>query len=270
MTMTGRNLRAFLDAAPQLAMITVTRARGSTPREEGAFMLVSQESIFGTIGGGQLEFLAIANARELMASNKQSGVLEIPLGPEIGQCCGGRVALDICLVDKEQREKLLGRAEEEERRLPHVYLFGGGHVGRALAEALALLPVRATVVETRGEALQEIAEGVATRLTPVPEEAVREAPPGSAFVVLTHDHALDFLIVAEALRRPDAAYVGMIGSKTKRETFRRWYLKEAGGREEEFRRLVTPIGGSRLRDKRPAVIAALAAAEIMTAIAAAG
>ena len=96
---------------------------------------------------------------------------------------------------------------------------------------------------------------------------MREAPPGSAFVVLTHDHALDFLIVAEALKREDAAYVGMIGSKTKKATFRSWYLKTAGGTEADFERLVSPIGGDAVNDKRPAVIAALAAAEIVTALA---
>ena len=110
-------------------------------------------------------------------------------------------------------------------------------------------------------------EAVETRLTAVPEEVVRAAPPGAAFVVLTHDHALDFLIVAEALRRDDAAYVGMIGSRTKKATFRSWYLKTAGGSVIAFSRLVSPIGGSAVDDKRPAVIAALAAAEIMTALA---
>ena len=90
----------------------------------------------------------------------------------------------------------------------------------------------------------------------------------SAFVVLTHDHALDFLIVAEALKRQDAAYVGMIGSKTKKATFRNWYLKSAGGNDADFSRLVSPIGGDVVKDKRPAVIAALAVAEIVTALAA--
>jgi xanthine dehydrogenase accessory factor len=101
----------------------------------------------------------------------------------------------------------------------------------------------------------------------MPEEVVREAPAGAAFVVLTHDHALDFLIVAEALKREDAAYVGMIGSKTKKATFRNWFLKTAGGSEEAFARLVSPIGGDVVKDKRPAVIAALAVAEIMAALA---
>ena len=139
--------------------------------------------------------------------------------------------------------------------------------GFALAAALSLLPLKVAIVETRADALEGMPEIVETRLTPVPEEAVRTAPSGSAFVVLTHDHALDFLIVAEALRRPDAAYVGMIGSKTKKATFKSWFLKTAGGTEEEFARLVSLIGGETVKDKRPAVIAALAAAEIMTALA---
>ena len=94
---------------------------------------------------------------------------------------------------------------------------------------------------------------------------MREAPAGTAFVILTHDHALDFLLVAEALARDDAAYVGMIGSNTKRATFKSWYLKN-GGDEHRFSKLVTPIGGDAVHDKRPAVIAAMAAAEILTAL----
>jgi xanthine dehydrogenase accessory factor len=311
MSGTAKSLRAFLDASPLAALVEVAEAKGSTPREKGAWMLVSPEKIFGTIGGGQLEFMAIDRAREMLADvgaaprpyplpvpfdklrtgrggsptltppsprprgeGKGEGqrdgeglLLDIPLGPEIGQCCGGRVGVSIRLVDEDLQAKLLGEAEAEDTRLPHVHLFGGGHVGHALASAFALLPVRVIVVETRADALEDMPAGTETRLTPVPEEMVRDAPAGSAFVVLTHDHALDFLIVAEALKRADAAYVGMIGSKTKKATFKSWYLKTAGGSEADFARLVSPIGGDTVKDKRPAVIAALAAAEIMTALA---
>jgi len=192
--------------------------------------------------------------------------LEIPLGPEIGQCCGGRVGLTIRPVDEVLRSELIEQARSEDAASPHIYVFGGGHVGHALAAAFALLPVQTVVVETRADMLEGIPDAVETRLTPVPEEMVRDAPAGAAFVVLTHDHALDFLIVAEALKRDDAAYVGMIGSKTKKATFKSWFLKTAGGTEEAFSRLVSPIGGDAVKDKRPAVIAALAAAEIMTAV----
>lgn len=269
----AKSLEAFLGTSNEVVLVEVREALGSTPREVGAWMLVSPEAIFGTIGGGQLEFMAIDRAREMLApdSSPQGGggalVLDVPLGPEIGQCCGGRVKIDLALVDDALRAAIPERIASEDALRPHIYLFGGGHVGRALAEALALLPVKAIVVETRAEAVGSLPEGVDAQLTPVPEEAVRSAPAGSAFVVLTHDHALDFLIVAEALGRGDAAYVGMIGSKTKRATFRNWYLKEAGGSEEAAARLVCPIGGSDVKDKRPAVIAALAAAEVMRSLA---
>ncbi len=268
---TALSLQGFLAGAPHVALVEVAEARGSTPREKGAWMLVSADAIFGTIGGGQLEYMAIDKARQMLGSSPSPvtgrALLDIPLGPEIGQCCGGRVEVLVTVLDASRAAELIATAEAEDARLPHVYLFGGGHVGHALAAALALLPIQVVVVETRAEALEGFPPGVAKRLTPMPEEAVRDAPAGSAFVVLTHDHALDFLIVAEALKRADAAYVGMIGSRTKKATFRSWYLKTAGGTAERFRLLVSPIGGDGVKDKRPAVIAALAAAEIVTALA---
>ncbi|MFC5585153.1 xanthine dehydrogenase accessory protein XdhC [Nitratireductor kimnyeongensis] len=258
-------LGTFLQNSTFVALVEVCEAKGSTPREEGAWMLVSPKAIFGTIGGGQLEFMAIAKARELIADNLANGALDIPLGPEIGQCCGGRVALDIRLLDQAARPALVERAAEEASTFPQVILFGGGHVGHALASALTPLPVRVRVIETRKEAIEDFPDHVETRLTALPEEAVRDASAGTAFVILTHDHALDFLLVAEALARDDAAYVGMIGSKTKRATFKSWYLKN-GGDEHRFSKLVTPIGGNAVHDKRPAVIAAMAAAEILVAL----
>lgn len=270
MATTTESLKAFLGAIDRIALVEVARAKGSTPREAGAYMLVSRSALHGTIGGGQLEFMAIDQARQMLTDMRSPHefMLDIPLGPEIGQCCGGRVEVLIRLMDEELKAELIEAAKTEEARMPHIYIFGGGHVGLALANALSLLPVKATVVETRAEALEGMPNGVETRLTSVPEEMVRSAPAGSVVVVLTHDHALDFLIVAEALKRKDAAYVGMIGSKTKKATFRSWYLKSAGGSEADFSRLVSPIGGDAVKDKRPAVIAALAAAEIMTALAA--
>jgi len=266
MATSAPSLKGFLDASPAVAVVEICEAAGSTPREVATWMLVSPQATFGTIGGGQLEFMAIDRAREMIAQGTATARLDIPLGPEIGQCCGGRVKIDIALADDELRAAIPERIVAEEATQPHVYLFGGGHVGHALAAALALLPVKATVIETRADALDGMPSEVATLLTPVPEEAVRGAPAGAAFVVLTHDHALDFLIVAEALKREDAAYVGMIGSRTKRATLRSWYLREAGGSEDALARLVCPIGGADVKDKRPAVIAAVAAAEILRAV----
>lgn len=266
MSLRADALKRFLDAAPEAAVVEICAARGSTPRDVATWMLVSPDATFGTIGGGQLEFMAIEHARTLIAERRSTERMNVPLGPEIGQCCGGRVEVDIAFLDPDLREAIPERIEAEDRMRPAVFIFGGGHVGQALARTLDLLPVRTLVIETRSEALEGMPDSVETRVTSMPEEAVREAPAGAAFVVLTHDHALDFLIVAEALARTDARYVGMIGSKTKRATFKSWYLKEAGGVEADIGRLVCPIGGSALRDKRPEVIAALAAAEIAVAL----
>jgi len=303
MTRTAPALDSFFDGAPDAALVEVVAAKGSTPREKGAWMLVSAGGIFGTIGGGQLEYMAIDKARQLLRGSpsplrggspegrggglkqhrevtptpalradpphKGEGktVMSIPLGPEIGQCCGGWVELAIRKVDDTVRSDLLAAAAKDDGGRPHVYLFGGGHVGHALARALALLPLQVAVVETRAAELKGLPTEVEAILTAVPEDTVREAPPGAAFLVLTHDHALDFLIVAEALKRDDAAYVGMIGSKSKKATFRSWYLKTAGGDARLFGRLVSPIGGDAVKDKRPSVIAALAAAEVIAALA---
>jgi xanthine dehydrogenase accessory factor len=162
-------------------------------------------------------------------------------------------------------DELAGRLKADEASLPHVYLFGSGHVGKALARALAALPVNVHVIDTRPDELHDLPPGVEARAVPMPEAVVRSAPEGSAFVILTHDHALDFLIAAEALKRRDSPYVGMVGSKTKRAKFSSWYLGEGGDRDA-LRRLVLPIGAFGLVDKRPEVIAALAAAEIMVHI----
>ncbi|MBZ9890793.1 xanthine dehydrogenase accessory protein XdhC [Mesorhizobium sp. BR1-1-3] len=267
-----QSLKAFLASAGRVALVEVAGTKGSTPREKGAFMLVSPTAIFGTIGGGQLEYMAIDKARQMLGKEARIEVdevcatLDVPLGPEIGQCCGGRVEVLIRLVDAALAGDLVAAAEAEEAHLPYVYIFGGGHVGQALASAIALLPVHGIVIETRAEALEGMPETIETRLTAMPEAMVRNAPAGAAFAILTHDHALDFLIVAEALKRGDTAYVGMIGSKTKKATFRTWFLKSADGSQAEFARLVSPIGGDTVKDKRPQVIAALAAAEIMTAL----
>jgi xanthine dehydrogenase accessory factor len=269
MALRREEVEAFLDRGPAM-LVRVESAKGSTPRDAGAFMLVSERRTLGTIGGGQLEYIAVDAARALLARGGIRQALDVPLGPEIGQCCGGRTRLTAVRAEGATLDRLMALVAKERAALPSVYVLGAGHVGRALAAALALLPVRTVLVDGREEELSMGPASVERVLTPLPEEVVRRAPPGSAFVVLTHDHALDFLIVAEALKRGDAAYVGMIGSKTKKATFRSWFLKAAGGSEAAFSRLVTPIGGETVKDKRPAVIAALAAAEVVTELARAG
>lgn len=230
--------------------VRVSETRGSTPRETGAEMIVGPRTIAGTIGGGALEYMAIDRARQMLARGEVEAVMDLPLGPEIGQCCGGRVILTL---DRLPATPLPPP--------PDVLIFGAGHVGRALARALLPLPVAPRLIDSRADELA-LACGLPATLAAIPESEVRRARPGTAFVVMTHDHALDFLIAAEALARPDAAYVGMIGSRTKRAMFDR----HAARMGAPTARLVCPIAPGAPRDKRPAVIAAFAAAEIMAAL----
>ena len=268
MTLSAKTLRAFLAAHPAAIVAELTAVRGSSPREAGAFMLVASEAITGTIGGGALEYMVIDRARQVLRDGLAADILDIPLGPEIGQCCGGRV--EVSLRPAGKGEALIARLEAAEAARPHVYLFGAGHVGHALALALAPLPLQVHVIDTRPEELDGLPAEVSARVLAMPEAAVRSAPAGSSYVILTHDHALDFLIAAEALKRADAPYVGMVGSRTKRAKFKSWYFAESGGDARALDRLVLPIGGlafpDGLGDKRPEVIAALAAAEIMVQI----
>ncbi len=251
-------------------LVNVDAAEGSAPRDAGAWMLVSPERVFRTIGGGQLEKLAIERARELIVSGDMKPVpMKIPLGPAIGQCCGGSVTVSLKLLADTEIDRVAASLDEEFESLPHVYVFGAGHVGNALCEALSLMPVRPVLVDTRDAELRDAPPGVETRLVALPEAVVRNAVPGSAYVIVTHDHSLDFLIAREALARSDSSYVGMIGSKTKLASFRNW-IRRDGEDTASIDRLVCPIGGSGVRDKRPEVIAALVAAELVRHVLASG
>jgi xanthine dehydrogenase accessory factor len=259
------DIRDFLRREPASVLIEVKGVAGSTPRDTDAWMLVSERAIFATIGGGQLEHMAIDQARRALRLGVPAASMNVPLGPEIGQCCGGRVNLSLTALVPDLESELIARSDREMVARPHVYVFGAGHVGDALALALSLAPLRVVLVDTREDELAAwTVPRIETCLTAIPEAVVHDAPPGSSFVILTHDHALDFLITTEALRRTDAAYVGMIGSATKRATFRSWLLREIG-HPDLFDKLVCPIGWTEIKDKRPAVIATLAAAEILTA-----
>ncbi|MGI9513533.1 MAG: xanthine dehydrogenase accessory protein XdhC [Anderseniella sp.] len=259
----------FAHGGGPYVLVNVEAAAGSVPRDAGTWMLVSPKRRFRTIGGGQLEKLAIDKARDLIGSGGSKRLtLKVPLGPEIGQCCGGSVALSLQLLGDSDIDRIAAELDDELAGLPHVYVFGAGHVGNALCEALSLLPVRPVLIDTRNEELQTAPPGVETRLVALPESVVRDAVPGSAYVILTHEHSLDFLIAKEALARSDAAYVGMIGSKTKLASFRNWIRRDKG-KTTDIDRLVCPIGGTQVRDKRPEVIAALVAAEVVEQLSAA-
>lgn len=259
-------LQNLLARGEPVALVTVAQAKGSTPREAGAAMLVAKDALAGTIGGGRVEWEAIARARALLAGAEDKATLEIPLGPSIGQCCGGHVRLRLRRAGRAELAELEAHETAMSAILPTVLLFGAGHVGRALAQALAPLPLRLSWIDSRPDEFPAVLPPSIERVvTGRLVERVDEAPAAAAYLVMTHSHALDFEVCAAVLQRGDFAYLGLIGSRTKRARFEHGFF-ELGLPPERVGRLVCPIGGV-LRDKRPAVIAALAAAEVLVTLA---
>ena len=257
-------LTSFLHRHADIVRVRIESARGSAPRGAGTEMFVTPDALCGTIGGGQLEYMAIDTARAMLRTGRATDYMNVPLGPEIGQCCGGRVRIALDRLTEATRADTLRASAREQATRPAVFIFGAGHVGRALAGFLAQLPVRAILIDSRAEELALCKAPVDRRHCVLPEAEIRVAPAGSAFIILTHDHALDFLLTAEALARTDAAYVGMIGSATKRAKFAGFCKSQSP--QADIRNLVCPIGATGSTDKRPELIAAFVAAEVMAAL----
>lgn len=257
-------LTAFLVAHQRdgIVLVGIEAAEGSTPREAGACMAVSPNAIAGTIGGGQLEFHCIDIARHMLSDGAEDQLLDIPLGPQMGQCCGGRVRVSLRHAGAAEIALFSAREKAEAAARPPVLIFGAGHTGRALAQALAPLPVSVSLIDDRDDVMSALPAAVTCIRMADPVDAIVSAPANAAFVVLSHSHALDYRLAEAALARGDAAYVGMIGSTTKRARFESSFLR-SGGRRETLTRLTCPIGGSDVDDKRPEVIAALTAAELV-------
>lgn len=248
------------------ALVTVAATRGSVPREAGACMLVTMEAIIGTVGGGRLEQQAVDLARRRM-SEAAPGIVRqtYALGPELGQCCGGSVDLSIeslSTADAATLERWAAlRAAEQPTE--HLYLFGAGHVGLAVAQVAATLPYRLHWIDSRPEAAaQSEVAGIPIMISPQPALEADSAAPNSFYLVMTHSHALDLEICERVLKRNSFAYLGLIGSNTKRAKFVK-RLRNQGISDRDLGRLVCPIGIPGLRSKLPAVIAVAAMAQLL-------
>ena len=249
-------------------VVTVAEAKGSAPRGAGTAMVVTADTAYGTIGGGRLEQDAMARARELLAGGTAPALrLNMALGPALGQCCGGNVALDLAPLNRDSVVALRTREAMEREDWPLVAVFGAGHVGTALVAALGPLPCRVLWLDDRADYLPEAgADDTEVRLTRDPAAVIDELPGGAYAVVMSHSHDLDFAICEKALARDDLRFVGLIGSKTKKAQLVS-RLAAAGASDVAIGRLTCPIGvvgdGDKARDKSPAVIAALTAAQLL-------
>lgn len=257
-----------LTQAPAV-LVSVSETRGSVPRERGAWMAVFADTLVGTIGGGQLEWSAVRQARERLAlpGDRPGGGAwehEAALGPSLGQCCGGRVRLRFEPVQAADRDALRQRLSS---RLTPLALFGGGHVGRAIVQALAPLPFEVTWIDSRDEVFPgDLPPQVHAEHSDPVQAAVGDLAPGSLVLIMSFSHAEDLDIVAACLQRQrttaDLPFVGLIGSRTKWATFRH-RLAERGFGDAELARVNCPIGLPGITGKEPAVIAAAVVAQLL-------
>ena len=253
-----------LQAGDAAVLVSVASTQGSVPREEGAWMAVFQDDVYGSIGGGHLEFEAMAIARELLDSGDFEDERQFTLGPSLGQCCGGVVVLRFERVTRKDLPRL--RSELAPRHAP-LALFGGGHVGRALVHALSPLPFDITWIDSRdGIFPAGVPDSVSCEHSEPVQGAVPALVPQSRVLVMSFSHAEDLDIVAACLKRlrerNDLPYVGLIGSRTKWATFSH-RLRERGFAGEELARITSPIGLPGIRGKQPEVIAASVVAQVL-------
>ncbi|MCX7659660.1 MAG: xanthine dehydrogenase accessory protein XdhC [Caldimonas manganoxidans] len=257
--------RTWLDRGQAAAVVSVEHTQGSAPREAGTRMLVSACEVAGTIGGGHLEFEAIRLAREALAHPGWTAFTQrFPLGPRLGQCCGGVVELRIAPLD----EAAWRQWPETPPRFV-LQLYGAGHVGRALVRVLETLPCQVQWIDEREDAFPpdiplSTAACIERLCVDSVEAEVARAPANACFLVMTHQHDLDLRITEAILRRGDFRYFGLIGSKTKRSRFEH-RLIQRGIAPQALARMRCPIGVPGIEGKSPEVIAVAVAAELLQA-----
>lgn len=268
---------------PVVCWVQVHAIEGSAPREVGASMLVWPQHIEGSIGGGHVEWDVMAHARkwlqqvaischvqsDVSSPDQTAGVrfIRYPLGPALGQCCGGVMQLRLELVAASALAAL--RALLQPVRYP-VALFGAGHVGQALVRVLAPLPFTVTWLDSR-DALTGASDPRAFEQADPLQDAVPDLPPDSRILIMSHNHAHDLEVLAACLHRQrqrgDVAWIGLIGSRTKWARFQH-RLRERGFTEAEMAQVTCPIGVPGITGKAPEVIAVAVAAQLLQGLSA--
>ncbi|MCG7519464.1 xanthine dehydrogenase accessory protein XdhC [Ruegeria sp. Ofav3-42] len=290
-------LREAVKTHGKVVRVVIAGIKGSSPREVGAAMLVWEDGQSGTIGGGTLEFQAAEAARSQTVPARQT---QHALGPDMGQCCGGAVTLLSEIYDLEAVERLSdsiiarsasggemplsvkrllaqarGQGVKPDPQLidgwmiepvheptRNLWIWGAGHVGRALVDVLSPLPDLAiTWVDTGPERFpDDVPNGVTIVPAAKPAELVRHAPRDAEHLVLTYSHNLD-LELCNRLLLHDFRFAGLIGSATKWARFRS-RLAALGHAPVRIGRITCPIGDPSL-GKHPQMIAVGVAAQIL-------
>ncbi len=232
-------------------LVTIVETKGSTPRNVGARMIVTDRTDYFSVGGGNLEMMAIRKAREMLRLMSAPQDLNYILGPDTEQCCGGQIKLNLEII---QGMDGLAKLQKQEQQKTPLYLFGAGHVGTALMRTLEPLPYGVQIYDSRPDKNALPVDDI--------ENIINTAPKNTLFLIMTHDHNLDYQLVSAVLTRGDFAFLGLIGSKTKRARFLS-RLKKDGLSNGQLDHLTCPIGIEGIQGKEPEIIAASVAAQLL-------
>lgn len=224
--------------------ISITEVKGSAPRGAGTRMLVTPKGQSGTIGGGALEWEATKIARSMLQSGQTKARRKFPLGPDLGQCCGGAVVLEFDSP----------RTEDWSPSFNPLWIWGAGHVGRALVQVMAPLEDRnITWVDINEARFPDWNETHVDPLVAVdPPLAVRHAPQNADHIIVTLSHDVD-LRLCDALLHHGFHSAGVIGSATKWTRFGK-RLRTMGHSAQTINQIICPIGDTKL-GKHPQAIA---------------
>ena len=237
-------------------MVTLMHVRGHAPQKAGVKMLVTRDQTFHTLGGGFMEHHATEQARKLLQNGTDEPFSEVlrltqkETPAHTVQCCGGEITL-LYEVIRFQRQA--------------VAIYGLGHIGQAVAHHLSRLPIDLQLFDSRENHLPEFSNvraRVQVQHALIPEATVSDLPAGALLMIMTHDHATDLAVLEMALRRPDFKFIGVIGSKVKRQNFRQHLLKE-GFEASDLERITSPVGLPGIASKDPEVIALSVAAQLL-------
>ncbi len=280
-----------------MVKITLTKVQGSTPREAGCFMLVGNDkNLYGTIGGGTLEFHAMQRAYQIMKDSSSSGAFyrsieKMPLGPHLGQCCGGTVEILYELINEEERiiyQKLIMAGDAiaipyqanialstpDKTDCPYykmlihapqkdLYLYGAGHVARALIYHLEKFAVTIHWADIDASRFPEILSDEVEQLINPDLGLIADYACDDAYhLVMSHDHAIDLQIIDRLLSRDKIAFLGLIGSETKMTRFRK-RLHEMGHADDKIAKITCPIGLTDIKQKSPHSIAIAIIAQLL-------
>jgi xanthine dehydrogenase accessory factor len=231
------------------ALATVLGCTGSTPRDQSSKMVITTDACYDTIGGGHLEFVVTNKARELLQGNEESQQIHhFPLGASLGQCCGGSATVLLEIFPACQFQ---------------VAVFGAGHVAKELIKILGALPCKVSWIDSRADMFPEqIPSNVTCITSDDPTYEMITLPAGADVLILTHNHQLDFELCSRAIEHGKLRHIGLIGSMTKAERFKK-RLQHRTYSEEQVAQIICPVGLTDVPGKLPMEVAVSIAGQVI-------